>query len=95
MSDFVIRQYHNDDEKDVIDLWSECGLIAPQNNPKLDIERKLKVNPEWFLVGELEGKIVATCMAGYEGHRGWINYLAVFPRYRRQGFQQSAGRRES
>ena len=86
MSDFVIRQYHNDDEKDVIDLWSECGLIAPQNNPKLDIERKLKVNPEWFLVGELEGKIVATCMAGYEGHRGWINYLAVFPRYRRQGF---------
>jgi ribosomal protein S18 acetylase RimI-like enzyme len=86
MSDFIIRQYHNDDEKDVIDLWSECGLIAPQNNPNKDIERKLKVNPEWFLVGELEGKIVATCMAGYEGHRGWINYLAVAPQYRRQGY---------
>jgi ribosomal protein S18 acetylase RimI-like enzyme len=86
MSDFIIRQYHTNDEKDVIALWSECGLIAPQNNPKLDIERKLKVNPEWFLVGKLEGEIVATCMAGYEGHRGWINYLAVSPRYRRQGF---------
>ena len=86
MSDFVIRQYHNDDEKDVIDLWSECGLIAPQNNPKLDIERKLRVNPEWFLVGELEGKIVATCMAGYEGHRGWINYLAVAQQHQRKGY---------
>ena len=85
MSNFIIRQYNTDDEKDVIELWSECSLTVSQNNPKLDIERKLKVNPEWFLVGELEGKIVATCMAGYEGHRGWINYLAVAPEYRRQG----------
>jgi ribosomal protein S18 acetylase RimI-like enzyme len=86
MSDFVIRKYHIDDEKDVIDLWSECGLIAPQNNPNKDIERKLRVNPEWFLVGELEGKIVATCMAGYEGHRGWINYLAVAQQHQRKGY---------
>jgi len=86
MNDFIIRKYHVDDEKDVIDLWSECDLIVPQNDPRLDIERKLKVNPEWFLVGEFEGKIVATCMAGYEGHRGWINYLAVAPQYRRKGY---------
>ena len=85
MSDFIIRQFHTDDTQDVIELWQKCGLVAPQNNPKCDIERKLKVNPEWFLVGELEGRIVATCMAGYEGHRGWINYLAVSPKYRRQG----------
>jgi len=38
------------------------------------------------LVGELEGEIVATCMAGYEGHRGWINYLAVAPRHQHKGF---------
>ena len=37
-------------------------------------------------MGEFEGRIVASCMAGYEGHRGWINYLAVAPRYRRRGF---------
>lgn len=70
----------------IIDLWERCGLVAPQNNPHKDIERKLRVNPEWFLVGELNGRIIATCMAGYEGHRGWINYLAVSPDYRRQGY---------
>ena len=85
MSDLIIRQYHSTDQNDVIELWSQCGLVALQNNPKRDIERKLQVNPEWFLVGELKGKIVATCMAGYEGHRGWINYLAVSPEYKRHG----------
>ncbi|MBN2589552.1 MAG: GNAT family acetyltransferase [Sedimentisphaerales bacterium] len=86
MSELIIRPYQDTDRKNVIELWSECGLIVPQNNPERDIERKLKVNPEWFLVGELDSSVVATCMAGYEGHRGWINYLAVSPRYRRQGF---------
>ncbi|MGD2095135.1 MAG: GNAT family acetyltransferase [Phycisphaerales bacterium] len=86
MSDFVIRQYNTNDRENVIELWSECGLVAPQNNSKRDIERKLKVNPDLFLVGELEGKVIATCMAGYEGHRGWINYLAVSPKRRRQGY---------
>lgn len=86
MSNFVVRQYSPNDQEDVVRLWLKCGLIAPQNNPKRDIERKQKVNPEWFLVGTLDGQIIATCMVGYEGHRGWINYLAVSPRYQRQGF---------
>jgi ribosomal protein S18 acetylase RimI-like enzyme len=85
MNDFKIRQYLPEDEKDVINLWSGCNLIVPHNNPKRDIERKLKVNPEWFLVGEINGKIIGTCMAGYEGHRGWINYLAIAPTYQRRG----------
>ena len=80
-----IRAYAIEDEKDVIALWMACGLVVPQNNPKRDIERKVKVNPDWFLVGELNGEIVASCMVGYDGHRGWINYLAVRPDCQRQG----------
>jgi ribosomal protein S18 acetylase RimI-like enzyme len=59
--------------------------LVPHNDPWRDIERKCRVNPEWFLVGELDGQVVATCMVGYEGHRGWINYLAVSPDKRRNG----------
>jgi ribosomal protein S18 acetylase RimI-like enzyme len=80
-----IRSYRPDDRDDVIRLWRDCGLVVPQNDPGKDIARKLKVNPEWFLVGELDSRIVASCMAGYEGHRGWINYLAVSPEHRRRG----------
>jgi ribosomal protein S18 acetylase RimI-like enzyme len=74
------------DEDTVIQLWIQCGLVVPHNNPKRDIERKMKVNPEWFLVGEINGQVVSTCMVGYEGHRGWINYLAVRPDLQRNGF---------
>ncbi len=73
------------DEAAVIDLWDRCGLLRPWNDPKRDIQRKLLVNPELFLVGLVENVVVATAMAGYEGHRGWINYLAVSPDCQRQG----------
>ena len=84
--EFSIREYHINDEQQVIHLWYECELVVPWNNPKMDIERKLKVNPELFLVGEIEDKIIASVMGGYEGHRGWINYLAVLPEHQRKGY---------
>ncbi len=82
---FHIRPFQSADEAAVIELWKICGLVVPQNDPVADIARKLRVNPELFLVGEVEGQIVGSCMVGYEGHRGWINYLAVHPERRRQG----------
>ena len=80
-----IRPFEKQDEAAVIQLWINCGLVAPQNDPVRDIQRKAKVNPEWFLVGLENNQIVASCMAGYEGHRGWINYLAVSPEEQGRG----------
>jgi len=80
-----IRPYSPKDEEVILALWMACHLIVSHNNPQKDIQRKLRVNSEWFLIGELDNKIVASCMVGYEGHRGWINYLAVFPHAQRQG----------
>ena len=85
MSSFAIRPYRSKDEGEVITLWEECGLIVPHNNPWRDIERKRQVDPDLFFIGKLGGRLVATCMAGYDGHRGWINYLAVAKDCRRQG----------
>ncbi len=61
-------------------------MVRPVNDPGKDIRRKLSVNPELFLVGTLENKIIAAVMVGYEGHRGWINYLAVDPEHRLRGY---------
>ena len=80
-----IRPFEPQDEEPVVDLWSRCGLVRPTNDPRKDIRRKLKVRPDLFLVGVVYGRLVATVMAGYEGHRGWINYLAVDPSLRRRG----------
>ncbi len=80
-----ITEFKTTDRTEVIALWKRCSLSAPQNDPNKDIDRKMKVNPELFLVGRIEDKIVATVMGGYEGHRGWVNYLAVDPDHRRLG----------
>lgn len=82
----IIREYLEIDQSAVINLWEKCGLIVPWNNAVLDIKRKLNVNRELFLVGVVKGKVITTVMGGYEGHRGWINYLAVHPDQRRYGF---------
>lgn len=82
---YEIRSFRRGDEESIVDLWRRCDLIVPWNDPRFDIERKLAVDPELFLVAESDGRIIATCMAGYEGHRGWINYLAVLPELRRRG----------
>ena len=81
-----IRPYQTSDLAQVFALWRACNLIIAANDPRKDIERKLAVSPELFLLGEFEGKVVASVMAGYEGHRGWINYLAVEPDHRRKSY---------
>ena len=80
-----IRPYRPADEAAVIALWRECAMLR-WSDPRKDIARKLKVNPEWFLVGEIGGHVRATCMLGYEGHRAWINFLAVSPAHQGGGY---------
>ena len=81
-----IREFRQTDQEEVISLWKDCGLLVPSNDPLKDIQRKLKIAAELFLVGELSGGVVATVMGGYDGHRGWINYLAVTPEHQRAGY---------
>ncbi len=81
-----IRPYREADERAVVALWRDSSLVVPWNDPAEDIARKLRVQRDLFLVGSLNGRVVATVMAGYEGHRGWINYMAVAPDCRQRGF---------
>ncbi len=80
-----IRPYQEPDQAQVVALWQACGLTRPWNDPYKDIARKLTVQRELFLVGEADGAVVATVMAGFEGHRGWVNYLAVAPALQGRG----------
>ena len=81
-----VRTFQTGDEEAVVVLWKECKLTRSWNDPHKDIARKLAVQPELFLVGTLDDEVMASVMAGYEGHRGWMNYLAVAPRHRGRGY---------
>ena len=58
----------------------------PQNDPVEDIEKKMAFQPDLFFIAFEDGKLVGSVMAGYEGHRGWLNYLAVLPTYQKKGY---------
>ena len=81
----LIRPYEASDETALTRLWVDCGLTRPWNDPRKDIGRKLTVQPDLFLVGVDNDQLIASAMGGYDGHRGWVNYLAVAPANRRSG----------
>ena len=80
-----VRPFDPSDEAAVVQLWRDCDLVVPWNDPHKDVQRKIKVQPEMFLIGYSDNQVIATVMAGYDGHRGWINYLAVHPDHQRTG----------
>lgn len=81
-----IRPFRVDDTDPVIELWRLGDLVRSWNAPRRDIARKLTVQPELFLVvDDPDAGVVATAMSGYDGHRGWIHYLAVHPQHRGRG----------
>ncbi|WP_040163513.1 GNAT family acetyltransferase [Microbacterium gorillae] len=73
----VIRPFRIDDTEAVVTLWREAGLTRPWNDPYRDIERKLTEQPEFFLVATVDDAVAGTVMAGWDGHRGWMSYLAT------------------
>ena len=85
-SSLLIRPYKEVDKEALISLWNMCKLTVPWNDPYKDIARKIKVQAELLLVGQLEDKLIASVMAGYDGHRGWINYFAVHPEFQSRGY---------
>ncbi|MCU1422840.1 MAG: family acetyltransferase [Microbacteriaceae bacterium] len=85
----LIRPFTEADTDDVVALWTASGLVRPWNDPRADIRRKLAVQPELFLVAVDGPQLLATVMAGYDGHRGSVYYLAVDPAHQREGIGRS------
>ena len=81
-----IVKYNSEHQDALVEVWKKCSLVIPQNDPVDDIRRKAAFQPDLFLVALLDGKVVGSVMVGYEGHRGWLNYLAVRPEYQKRGY---------
>lgn len=85
----MIRPFRSEDTTDVVEIWETAGLVRPWNDPFEDISRKQEMNDGLFLVAEEDGTVVGSVMAGYDGHRGWIYYLAVAPHLQGTGIGQA------
>jgi ribosomal protein S18 acetylase RimI-like enzyme len=84
-----IRVFVEADTDAVVDLWQLADLTHPNNDPFLDIKRKMNDSPWGFLIAMDGRTIIGSIMVGYDGHRGWISYLACHPNHRRRGVAKS------
>ncbi|MFE4466847.1 GNAT family acetyltransferase [Oerskovia sp. NPDC056781] len=90
------REITDDDVEQVVALWEACGLARPWNDPHLDVADARTAPSSTVLVaragapGSGAGPVVATAMAGFDGHRGWIYYVAVAPGLQGTGLGRDA-----
>ncbi len=85
MTSAEIRPIRDGDVDGLIALWKACDLVRPWNDPDADIARARAAPQSEIFVIEEEGAIVAGAMAGHDGHRGWVYYVATAPERRGGG----------
>jgi ribosomal protein S18 acetylase RimI-like enzyme len=84
-----IRKFQNTDRSALVTLWNAVFPDDPAHNePSAVIEAKLAVD-DLIFVAEHDGVLIGACMAGYDGHRGWLYAVAVRKEQRRNGTGQA------
>lgn len=88
----AFREIGDDDVEQVVALWEACGLTRPWNDPRLDVADARRTPTSTVLVGLADGRVVSSAVAGYDGHRGWLYYVAVSPDVQRGGLGRATVR---
>lgn len=71
----------------VITLWRASGpgvRLGLSDTPE-EISKKLKRDPDLFLVAEDAGQVIGAVLGGFDGRRGLVYHLAVAPEQRGRG----------
>ncbi len=84
-TDVAFREITDDDVEQVVALWAECGLTRPWNDPHVDIADARRTRTSTVLVGVEGDRVLSSALAGHDGHRGWLYYVAVWPGRQRGG----------
>lgn len=89
-TDVTFHEIEDDDVEQVVALWQACGLTRPWNDPHLDIADARRTPTSTVLVARAGGEVVASAVAAYDGHRGWLYYVAVDPARQGSGLGRAA-----
>jgi ethanolamine utilization cobalamin adenosyltransferase len=65
-----ILRYASRYQAAVIELWTQCNLLVPWNDPVEDIQKKVAFQPDLFFITVRDEQVVGSIMVGYDGHRG-------------------------
>ncbi len=86
---FRIRNCTPEDAEGVLALWCIADTTASVTDNVDAVCAAITVESTHFLVGELDGQIVASIIGAFDGWRGNIYRLAVHPDCRRNGYARA------
>ncbi|GAA5073128.1 ribosomal protein S18 acetylase RimI-like enzyme [Thermocatellispora tengchongensis] len=66
-------------------FWLEAAEGTDRHDSAAKVEALIERDPEALLVAELDGELVGTLIAGWDGWRAHLYRLAVHPAHRRKG----------
>jgi ribosomal protein S18 acetylase RimI-like enzyme len=78
---FIMRYYH-----EIIALWKRSGIDISSSDTRDEIAKMLKRNPDLFLIGKENEKVIAVVMGAFDGRRGYVHHLAIDPDYQKKGY---------
>ncbi len=84
-----IRPAESQDREAAIALWQEAGLTRPWNDSQADFDLALANPTSTILLTHDGGDLTGSVMVGFDGHRGWVYYLASVPTRRKNGIGRS------
>ncbi len=83
LPDWTIRSAGEEDIASVLDLWAAAGSPPSVSDSPDGLARLLGADPQALLVAELDGVLVGSLIAAWDGWRGSFYRLAVSPEHRR------------
>ena len=81
-----IEKFSIDSYNQVHKLWRKVGISVGSSDSKEELEKMLKRNPNLFLIGKRNDKVIAVVMGGFDGRRGYVHHLAIDSNYRKKGY---------
>ncbi|MFX1379813.1 MAG: GNAT family N-acetyltransferase [Promethearchaeota archaeon] len=81
-----IEEFSMESYDEIIALWRKTGINVGSTDTKEEIERMLKRNPQLFLIGKINQKLIGVVMGGFDGRRGYVHHLAIDPDYQKMGY---------
>ena len=81
IEEFKIKYYDR-----VVELWKKAGIGMGSSDTIDDVSRVLNKNPDLFLIGKEQEKVIAVVIGAFDGRRGYVHHLAVDPDYQHKGF---------
>ena len=84
-----IEKFKIESYDEVVGLWRKAGIEIVSSDTIDEVTRVLNRNPDLFLIGRVQEKIIAVVMGTFDGRRGYVHHLAVDPDYQKMGFGKS------